>query len=70
MTEYELDRWFAHQAEIDIANFPPYRPSHINKNAYEYLKKYATFNRVDSQNNKNANQNNDAEGSGSGTNKE
>jgi hypothetical protein len=31
MTEYELDRWYAHQTGIDIVNFPPYRPAHINK---------------------------------------
>jgi hypothetical protein len=31
MTEYELDRWYAHHTGIDIVNFPPYRPAHINK---------------------------------------
>lgn len=49
MTEYELDRWYAYQAGIDITNFPPYRPAHINKTAFEYLKKYANFNKDESQ---------------------
>jgi hypothetical protein len=44
MTEYELDRWYGFQVAIDISNFPPYRPTHVNKQAYEYLKKYASFN--------------------------
>lgn len=51
MTEYELDRWYAYHAGIDIQKFPPYRPAHINKAAYEYLKKYANFNRVEGGNN-------------------
>ena len=45
MTEYELDRWYAFHTGIDIEKFPPYRLAHINKQAYEYLKKYANFNR-------------------------
>ena len=48
MTEYELDRWYGHQVGIDISNFPPYRPTHVNKQAYEYLKKYASFNQQES----------------------
>lgn len=44
MTEYELDRWFGNQLGIDIAQFPPYRPANVSKQAYEYLKKYASFN--------------------------
>ena len=44
MTEYELDRWYGHQVGIDISNFPPYRPTNVNKQVYEYLKKYAGFN--------------------------
>jgi len=47
MTEYELDRWYANMFGIDITAFPPYRPAHIIKEAYEYLKKYANFNRGD-----------------------
>jgi hypothetical protein len=43
MTEYELDRWYGYQVGIDIAQFPPYRPPDVNKQAYEYLKKYANF---------------------------
>ena len=43
MTEYELDRWYGYQVGIDIASFPPYRPPEVNKQAYEYLKKYANF---------------------------
>ena len=43
MTEYELDRWYGYQVGIDIAQFPPYRPPEVNKQAYEYLKKYANF---------------------------
>jgi len=45
MTEHELDRWYAFHTGIDIEKFPPYRLAHINKQAYEYLKKYANFNR-------------------------
>ena len=47
MTEYELDRWYGYQLGIDIESFPPYRPANINKQAYDYLLKYASYNRGD-----------------------
>eukprot|EP00347_Sterkiella_histriomuscorum_P006536 403352393 len=44
VSEDQLDNWFAKQFNLDIQNIPSYRPSNMNKQVYDYLKKYAPHN--------------------------